>query len=660
MKKRSIEIVILIIFLGVCLSIAGMSQKTEDPGVMLRSAIEKEEVDGNLQGAIELYQQIIEKFGGNQAIAAQAQLRIGLCHEKLGQKSIKQAQDAFQKVIDNYPSQSEEVRIAKERLSLLLKAQVVTKKDRKELRIRKIYDGKEVDVIGEISSDGQYISFPDWGTGGRLATYEIATGKKRILKIKGGYAMALASTWSPDNKQVAYIWYNEGMFWDLRIIGLSDSESRVLYKDEKAFVYPTDWSPDGKFISAFLSFGNPQLSQIGQVAIADGSFSILKTVDHYITGGGGHMKYSPDGRYLAYDLSPKGKSEREIFSLSSDGKNESSLVQHPADDYLLSWTPDGKNILFVSDRMGTQDLWIVATEEGKPQGTPSRIKPNIGNIYPLGFTRNGQFYYGIRKGLRDIYLAEVDLDKGTVLTPPAKGIKRHLGTATSPEWSPDGKFMAYVTSNDRGMISLRILSLETGKEREVLRPDLQGIANVSQGLHWSPDGRSLLTIGYDHETQQDAYIIDVETAKMTALNLEMLGERLVDPAWSNDGKTIFYMDKSWKKQTFRIMAFDIENKQSKELAIDPGNPLWLDISPDGQLLAYKTVDSKTKSSVIKALSVDGGEPRNVAEIKKGCYALNWTPDGKSLLYFCVSETESTTDKKSEKVAELWKVSVDGK
>ncbi len=653
MKKISVEKVVLIIFLGMSLSIVGISQKTEDPGVILRSAIEKEEVDGDLKGAINLYQKVID-LSQDKALKAKAQLRIGLCYEKLGQKNTKQAQDAFQRVIENYPMQSDEVKIAKGKLSILLKAQAVTKKDSKELRIRKIYDGNEVDVIGDISSDGRYISFPDWGQGGRLAVYEIATGKKSILKNKDGYAMALASTWSPDNKQVAYIWYNTEMFWDLRIMGLSDSEPRMLFKDENAFIYPTDWSPDGKFISVFFKY-----SQIGQVSVEDGTYSNLKTFDHEVRGGGGNMKYSPDGRYLAYDLSPKGKSEREIFSVSSDGKNESSLVQHPADDYLLSWTPDGKNILFVSDRMGTQDLWIVATEEGKPKGVPSRIKPNIGNIFSLGFTQSGQFYYGIRKGLRDIYLAEVDLDKGTPLTPPTKAIKRHLGTATSPEWSSDGKFMAYVTRGERGTISLRVLSLESGKEREILRPDLKSMAGVSTGLRWSFDGRSLLTIGLDTENGQDAYIFNVETAEMTALNLKMDGERLADPVWSKDGKKIFYLDKSWRKTMFRIMAFDIENKQSKELAIDPGNPLWLDISPDGKLLAYATVDSKIKRPVIKALSVDGGEPRNVAELKNQCHALNWTPDGKSLLYYCVSETESKTEKKSEKVAELWKVSIDG-
>ncbi|MBU4253597.1 MAG: tetratricopeptide repeat protein, partial [Acidobacteria bacterium] len=157
MKKRSIETVILIIVLGVCLSIAGMSQKTEDPGVMLRSAIEKEEVDGDLQGAIALYQQIIEKFSGNQSIAAQAQLRIGLCHEKLGQKNVKQALDAFQKVINNYPFQSEEVKAAREKLSFLQKAKELIEKGVEEHIVTKIFESTEKSY-GFISPDGDKLA----------------------------------------------------------------------------------------------------------------------------------------------------------------------------------------------------------------------------------------------------------------------------------------------------------------------------------------------------------------------------------------------------------------------------------------------------------------------------------------------------------------------
>ena len=119
MKIKLFSTVFLIAILCALLSLAGSVHQTDDPGVLLRAAIEREEVDGDLQGAIDIYKQIITKHGDHRAIAAKAQLHIGLCYEKLG---LKEAQKAFQNVIDNYPEQSESVKAAQEKLSLLLKA----------------------------------------------------------------------------------------------------------------------------------------------------------------------------------------------------------------------------------------------------------------------------------------------------------------------------------------------------------------------------------------------------------------------------------------------------------------------------------------------------------------------------------------------------------
>jgi tetratricopeptide (TPR) repeat protein len=100
--RKSIGVISFIAILGALVSIAGSARQTEDPGVLLRAAIEKEEVDGDLQGAIDLYKQIVAKYGDNRAIAAKALVRLGGCYEKLG---IAEAGKTFQKVISDYPEQ---------------------------------------------------------------------------------------------------------------------------------------------------------------------------------------------------------------------------------------------------------------------------------------------------------------------------------------------------------------------------------------------------------------------------------------------------------------------------------------------------------------------------------------------------------------------------
>jgi Tol biopolymer transport system component len=208
-----------------------------------------------------------------------------------------------------------------------------------------------------------------------------------------------------------------------------------------------------------------------------------------------------------------------------------------------------------------------------------------------------------------------------------------------------------------------MLNLETNEHKEVCQPDFRGFAGVSRGIRWSPDGSSIVSVGYGGPTGTGAslFTVDVKTGKTTVLKAENFGGTLADPNWSKDGETIYYLDKSWKNKDMRIMAYDIKKEQTREIHRDNeyGNPVWLSISPDGRLLAFASLDEGKKGFFLKVIPVSGGEPRNVAKAGR-CWAVNWAPDGKSILYFKVSEAKSTGDKKNnESIAELWKAHIDG-
>jgi Tol biopolymer transport system component len=603
-------------------------QDSSDHKVLFEKAKFTMESKGDLKTAIKLFNELIEKYPDERVNAAKAQLYIGICLEKLG---FKEAEKAFQKVIDNYPDQTEAVKAAREKLSILQRARAVLDKDDSGFNIRLINSSPDVDPFS-VSPDGRFISYSDWN-GGLLGVYEVATGKKRYLDEKGSQVV-LASCWSPDGKWIAYNPMDmKDMFWDLRIIGAEGTEPRVLYRDKNYFIYPLGWSPDGQFVLVCLNRAEGQKmldSNIALVSVEDGSVDIVKTFNFPDPDGINKAVFSPDGRYIAFEYcTEEGSKSRDISVISKDGKKEISLIKNPADDSLLSWTPDGNNFLFVSDCKGTQDLWMTRVEEGEPKGEPLRIKTNIGDIYSLGFTSNGSFLYKVSVATSDIYWAELDAEEG-LLTNARKVIKRSLGANFSPEWSTDGKSMAYVSAKVSeglpGEKSLRILSLETGEEREVARP-AKGEFGTSYALRWSPDGRSLLTLGGGN-----AHITDVSTGKSTTVKLDKSGEKLFHPAWSKDGKTIYYLDTSWKKNLTRIMAHDIETGNFREIASDINNPLWLDISPDRNTLAYAVPDTDTKSMVIRTVSVSGGEKHDVAkvQVRGHANALCWAPDGQSI------------------------------
>jgi Tol biopolymer transport system component len=107
------------------------------------------------------------------------------------------------------------------------------------------------------------------------------------------------------------------------------------------------------------------------------------------------MSFSPDGKYLAYDLAAdgkKGSGPRDVFVAAVDGSREIAAVVHPSDDTLAGWSPDGNHLLFLSDRNGTRGLWSQAVVDGRPQGAAALIKADLGSSRSMGITKSGALY----------------------------------------------------------------------------------------------------------------------------------------------------------------------------------------------------------------------------------------------------------------------------
>jgi Tol biopolymer transport system component len=118
-------------------------------------------------------------------------------------------------------------------------------------------------------------------------------------------------------------------------------------------------------------------------------------------------------------------------------------------DEVVGWSPDGRNLLFVSDRTGAPGIWTVPVQNGKPQGTPQLVKSDVGPFYPLGLTRSGALYYGVKVGGPDIYVVPFDFSAGKLLAPASAVTTQFMGSNRTPDWSPDGKYLAYVTQDQK-------------------------------------------------------------------------------------------------------------------------------------------------------------------------------------------------------------------
>jgi tetratricopeptide (TPR) repeat protein len=192
------KVFILVVFTAVVLMAFGF-QNTLEHKVLFEKAKFTMETKGDLKGAINLFEQIIKKYPDEREYAAKSQLYIGLCYEKLG---LKQAQKAYKQVIDNYPEQAEAVKLAKEKLATLTRAQALLQTKEKELRLTKIYSGSNYPY--SISPDGKTLALSN-SNDCDIWLKDIATGKKVKLKLTDESNMISEMVWSPDSKLIAML-----------------------------------------------------------------------------------------------------------------------------------------------------------------------------------------------------------------------------------------------------------------------------------------------------------------------------------------------------------------------------------------------------------------------------------------------------------------------
>jgi len=652
-KTKSFGVIVFVGLLSLVV-LASSLRSQQSAAEMLEKALYTEEAQGDLQKAIGLYQQILERFPESREVAAKAQLHIGLCYEKLG---LREAPKAFQKVVDNYPEQAAAVATAKEKLAGLLRARSAVASREGGLRIRKI---GSVESLGSPSLDGRLISCVDWNTGD-LAVFDVESGKTRRVTKKGSWAesagFAEVSVFSPDGKSIVYSWWKDNGGCDLRLIGSDGAKPRILYSDESvSSAKPFAWTPDEKgILSLLIGSGKTRSSRIALISASDG---VARTIKEFPSGGPGRLSLSPDGRWIAFD-SPYEDPERgtgsekcNLYLLSIDGGRERPLVIHPADDRLLGWSPDGRWIVFSSDRSGTWDVWLQSVEEEAAKGEPRLLKRDLGDpkITPMGFAQDGSFFYGVRITHEDVYSVSLDPGTGVPITRAQKASLRFEGSNGYPCWSPDGSRLAYTSfrRQDKSKpAALCVKTMASGEEQEFF-PEVK---DFDTGF-WFPDGHSILCRGIYKPQRLGLFRFDLDSGESE--NLLVLDDfgGLHGPVLSADGRMIFYDLDDFENKVFRVMSYALETRQKKELIRSTGQILYKDVSPDGERLAFW--DRQEGTPCLKVIPSGGGEATILLRLEKGGGGINsvaWSPDGR---YIYFSRGSGKTE-----ASDLWRVPATG-
>jgi Tol biopolymer transport system component len=636
--------VIAVLFFGLLAGVQAVGQGDKQGEALLQAAKNTELVKGDLNAAIEQYKKILARSGVGRTVAAKALLEMGQCYEKLGQA---EARNAYEQLVRQYADQAEQAQTARARLAALGGAP--NRIAGTDMAVRRLLPDTAVDATGGASPDGRYLSITD-PESGDLAVLEIGTGQKRRLTNKDNRSRAegaFFSKWSRDGKKIAYLWLNKDMSPELRIIGSDGSEPRILPEAG----WPLDWSPDSKYILARVAGKNGSFD-LALIPTAGGSLNILKIAQTVFRAA-----CSPDGKYIVYELpQQKDSAPYDLSMLSIDGKQEVPLVKHPANDRLLGWIPGTDFILFTSDRTGTQDAWALRVANGQPQADPVLVKQDIGQASPMGITNEGSFCYSLMRSIVEAYEVSLDLGKGAVAAPPRKIFERVVGRNYPPEWSPDGKYLAYVSERKAGSAQqspyfLCIRSDQTGEEREIPLP-IQSFWT----MHWSAGSDAVFATMTD-KANQGLFKIDIQTGKQALLARGGADSLIKNFAVSPDARSVYYAHFQWAKKLVPIIRYDLKTGQENEVyrKAAPPDIGSLAFSPDGKYLSFSTADDLVKlDHVIRIMPASGGETRDLLGGKLESFSNHvWTSDGKTILF--VKRTGGAKEEKRE----LWQIPSEG-
>jgi len=636
MKTRHLGLIGAALFVVLLVVLLGADQKNDQAELALKAAIKTETVDGDLRSAIEQYKKIAAQTGAGRATVATVLLRMGQCHEKLGNT---EARVTYERLVRDYADQAEMAAQARVRLAALVGAGGASGSS--TLIVRRVWAG---DVSGKVSPDGRFLSFTDWEKGGDVGIHDLATGQNRLLTDEGslteGGWFAEESMPSPDGRSVAYAWW--GATYDLRVVGLDGSKPRVLRAggDGIARQFPLAWSPDGRHVLAEIVKTDGS-RDIMLVAVADASAKLLKAMGKNPSPGGA---FSPDGRYIAW-ATGEGLS---LFELQTG--TESPLIPDRSNPSVLGWAPDGRHILFSSERSGSPDAWLIAVAGGKAQGEPMFVKKDWGFL-PMGFTRSGAFYYGVNNNIWGVKIAELDPATGKVVSPPQSVSER--GNIWAPDWSPDGRFLAYVLIREPNRTVI-VRSLETGEEREFK----VGERTIGMGarLRWVPDGKAVAIPAFEPGKGESLVRIDVQTGRVTTLMPLPPAIGFQRFEFSPDGNTIFFT------KTPGLVARDLRSGQEKVVSEKPGLYAGV-VSPDGQRLLIAVAVEDGKSQELLVMPAAGGEARELVRVdgeKDVPFwgTPSWTPDGRYIAFLKGVKGEAQIPFKARQW-QLWRVAAEG-
>src|SRR5215470_9118546 len=379
------------------------------------------------------------------------------------------------------------------------------------------------------------------------------------------------------------------------------SDRKVEFTTDEGTWLSLDVSPDGKTIAFEL------LGDIYTLPVDGGKATL-------IAGGmafDSQPKFSPDGKWIAF-LSDREGSEN-IWIMHPDGTEPKQISKEEKAEFASpNWTPDGQYILVSKAGFGinTFEIWMYHVQGGsgvqvtKAKPTPTvRRREQLNNLGVSASADGIYFYYAHRVG-GFTYEAQFPLwqvGRRDRKTGDEDILINQLGSSVRPVLSPDGASLLYVTRHETES-GLRMRNLQTGEDRWVKYPitrddqESRFTRDLYPGYAFLPGGKEIV---YNNDGK--IYRLDITTGAeklipFTAKVSQDLGPKLDFPQKVDEGPV-----------KARLIQDPVE-------------------SPDGKRLAFSALTH------LYVMDIPGGKPQRLTTGNAKEFQPTWSPDGKWIAY----------------------------
>lgn len=373
---------------------------------------------------------------------------------------------------------------------------------------------------------------------------------------------------------------------------------------------------------------------------------------------------SPDGRTLVFHMLG------DIYSVGIEGGEARALTDDLAWNFQPSYSPDGRQIAFVSDRGGAENIWTMPAEGGEPEEVTSEREHLLHNP---AWSPDGDFIvarkaYVSRRSIPAgaIWLYHRSGGSGTEVVERLHGEQSQKNIA-EPVFSPEGKYLYYsqdvtegrVWEYNRdavtGVFAVQRLDLETGETETVVNGPGGAIRPAP-----SPDGKYLAFVRRNATTLTSRLMIkDLESGRETTLydrlerdHQETSGDTGNYPAYSwlpdSDG-LVFWSGGGFHRVDLEGSAEAIEVRVRTEKQVHPAVRFDVDVAP-GQVpvrmqrwTQYSPDGARAVSTALGYIwihDIERGQRRRLTS-QENHFELypSFSPDGRSVVYVTWDDEE---------------------